>query len=239
MTIILLFVFFLAAFTQGVTGFGSALIAVPLLSLAFDLKTIVPLSILNGLVITLFLSIKLKRHLEWKKLFPLMIGCMPGVYAGLMFLKYFPVRSLKVVLGILLVGYGLFRICGKKCSGSLNEKWGYLAGLGTGLLGASLSTGGPPTVIYTTLAGWSKDEITATLSGFFLFTGILVALSHLAGGMLTESIFHLFLISLPAVIAGVIAGGFCYTRLDQQTYLSTVHVLLIIMGLAILRTALW
>ena len=45
-------IFLLAGGVQGVTGFGSALVAIPLLSLVMDVKQAVPLAILNGLVVT-------------------------------------------------------------------------------------------------------------------------------------------------------------------------------------------
>ncbi|MEJ2690257.1 MAG: sulfite exporter TauE/SafE family protein, partial [Deltaproteobacteria bacterium] len=80
-------VFMLAAFTQGVTGFGSALVAVPLLSLFMDIRTVVPLSILYGLIVTLFLTYRMRRHVDRKRLLPLIIGCLPGIAVGCSLLK--------------------------------------------------------------------------------------------------------------------------------------------------------
>jgi len=233
-TLLLLAVFAVAAFTQGVTGFGSALVAVPLLCFFLDLKIVVPLSILHGLVITSFLSLRMLRHLETGKLVPLMIGCLPGIAVGTVGLRFFPVEYLKLLLGVLLLVYGLFHFKGLQKGGVLRSGWGYAAGFGTGLLGAALSTGGPPAVIYVTRAGWSKDSIKATLSGFFLFTGLVVAVSHYVGGVSTGTVYHLFLLTLPAVVIGVVAGAFCYDRLPQHIYLRSVHLLLIVMGLVLI-----
>jgi len=233
-TLLLLAVFAAAAFTQGVTGFGSALVAVPLLCFFLDLKVVVPLSILHGLVITAFLSLRMLRHLETRKLFPLMIGCLPGIAAGTAGLRFFPVEYLKLLLGILLLVYGLLHFTGRQRGGAQLHGWGYAAGFGTGLLGAALSTGGPPAVIYVTRAGWSKDAIKATLSGFFLFTGLVVAISHFVSGVSTGTVYRLFLLTLPAVVAGVTAGAYCYDRLPQHIYLRSVHLLLVIMGLVLI-----
>lgn len=62
-------VFLLAGFIQGMTGFGSALVAIPLLSLFLDIKSAVPLCMLNSLVITSFLALKMRKHLDRKKSF--------------------------------------------------------------------------------------------------------------------------------------------------------------------------
>jgi hypothetical protein len=61
---------FLAGLVQGLTGFGSALVAMPLFLLFLDARTAVPLSILNGLIITVYLCLQLKRHLDLEKNFP-------------------------------------------------------------------------------------------------------------------------------------------------------------------------
>ena len=240
MTVLLLIVFFLAAFTQGVTGFGSALVAVPILSLFMDIKTLVPLSILYGLVVTLFLTYRMRRHIDWRRLLPLMAGCLPGIAVGCSLLKWMPELFLKGLLGFTLLLYGGFHLLRKEAiSCRLANRWGYLAGFGTGILGASLSTGGPPAVIYTALSGWSKDEIKATLSIFFLFAGTTVAISHLIGGMITREIGHLFLIGLPAVLAGVFSGAKCYDRLPHQLYLRSIHLLLVAMGVLLLSNSLY
>lgn len=231
-------IFFLAAFTQGVTGFGSALVVVPLLSLFMNIRTVVPLSILQGLVVTLFLTYRMRRHLDGKRLLPLVIGCLPGVATGCLLLKWMPELFLKVLLGIILLLYGGFNFSRKEVrTCRLSNRWGYLAGYGTGLLGAALSTGGPPAVIYTALSGWSKDEIKATLSIFFLFTGTTVALAQFAGNLMPQETGYLFLVGLPAVVAGVLSGAKCYDFLPHRLYLRAVHLLLVAMGVLLLGSS--
>ena len=60
-------IFFFAGLLQGLTGFGSALLAIPLLSLLMDIKAAVPLCMLNGLVLTCYLSLHLRTHLDRKR----------------------------------------------------------------------------------------------------------------------------------------------------------------------------
>ena len=71
-------IFLLGSFTQGLTGFGFALVSIPLLVLFMDIQIAVPLCMLSGLVITAFLSLQLKDHLDWRKILPLLFGCLPG-----------------------------------------------------------------------------------------------------------------------------------------------------------------
>ena len=63
-------IFLLAGLVQGLTGFGSALVAIPLLCLVVDIKTAVPLCMLNSLIITTTLILQLKKDVDRKKLCP-------------------------------------------------------------------------------------------------------------------------------------------------------------------------
>ncbi|MBW2098029.1 MAG: sulfite exporter TauE/SafE family protein [Deltaproteobacteria bacterium] len=156
---------FLAGLVQGLTGFGSALLAMPLFLLFLDARTAVPLSILNGLIITIYLCLQLKQHLDWGKIFPLLLGCLPGIMAGVYFLKRADNTWIKILLGILLVGYASFSLRFKPRAIRIPSFGPYAAGFATGVIGAAFSAGGPPAIIYTMLTGWSKDSIKATLSG--------------------------------------------------------------------------
>src|SRR5665647_189277 len=103
-------IFLLAGFVQGMTGFGSALVAMPLLSLCLDVKGAVPLCTLNSVVITTFLALRLRKNLEGKKIFPLCIAAIPGMIVGITFLKKVSSEHLSMGIGVLLVALSLIHI---------------------------------------------------------------------------------------------------------------------------------
>lgn len=86
----LTFIFFMAGVIQGMTGFGAGLLAMPLLAFYLDIRVAVPLCMLNGLLITGFLSLQLKNYVDWHKITPLLVGCLPGVVPGIVLLKKKP-----------------------------------------------------------------------------------------------------------------------------------------------------
>jgi len=226
---------FVAAFTQVFAGFGNALVAVPLLSLFMPLQTVVPLTILCGLVVTIFLSWRMWSCIDHRKILPLITGCIPGVVLGSFFLRYSDQKTLRLLLGVFLLlyaGYNLFTTC--KVIGDLKKTWAVLAGFATGLIGAILSAGGPPTIIYTTLTGWSKNDIKATLSGFFLFTGVSIASVHFLNGITTPEVLNLFVIGAPAVGLGVWSGSMVYEKINTRQYVRILLMGLFVMGLLFL-----
>ncbi len=224
-------IFLLAGFIQGMTGFGSALVAIPLLSLIIDIKSAVPLCMLNSLIITTFLSLKMRKDLDKSKIMPLCIAAVPGIIVGSTILKHVESGIIRLWIGLLLIGYSLYSLFSSPKPRKLNKAWAYLAGFSSGAIGAAFSAGGPPTIIYTTLNNWKKDTIKATLSGFFLFNSYLIATVHAINGLTTIEIFTYFMISAPVVLLGTVLGSICYGKIPRQLYLKIIFAFLAMMGI--------
>lgn len=228
-------IFLLAGFIQGLTGFGGALVAIPLLCLIMDIKVAVPLSILSGLVITTTMAYELRRFFSWRKILPLLIGSMPGVLAGTVLLKLAQPVVINRLLGLLLIGISVLNLILKPKPVNPPVIWGYIAGFFAGSINAAVGAGGPPAIIYTTLTDWKKDEIKATLTGFFALNGYVTAAVHACNGMITRRTMGYFIATLFFVLLGTFAGSRISGRINRRTYLRIVYVLL--MGLGILMLA--
>ncbi|MBE9520847.1 MAG: sulfite exporter TauE/SafE family protein [Proteobacteria bacterium] len=237
--IFLFLIFLVAGFTQGVTGFGFGLLAIPLMSLFIDIKTGVPLCSLLGTLVTVFLTLRLRKHIDRRKILPLLFGCIPGVAAGTLMLKKAPAGLLSVLMGVMLIAFVLYRLASKQQPRSINPRWAYVAGFFTGAISSAFSAGGPPTIIYATLRGWNKDEIKATLSGFFLTGGLAVITAHAITGLTTSLVLHYFLLSAPVVIGGMFVGSLLYDRVDTSSYLKLLHYLLLVMGILMIWKGTW
>jgi uncharacterized membrane protein YfcA len=228
-------IFFFAGFLQGLTGFGSALLAIPLLTLLMDIKAAVPLCMLNGLALTCYLSLHLRTHLDPKKILPLLIGSLPGIVAGASLLTRVDSHLLRMAIGLLLITFTLYRLFVRPLPLRLAGWWGYIAGFFTGAIGAALSAGGPPAIIYTTLTGWNKEELRATLSGFFVISGLITVVVHALTGVSTLATLSCFFLTVPFVLMGTICGSWMSGRFSQAAYLRLVHLLLLGMGLMMVR----
>lgn len=216
------------------TGFGSALVAIPLLTLIIDIKMAVPLCILNSMVITTYLSLKMRKHLETKKVLPLCIAAIPGIFIGTTLLYTVDSRLIRLSLGVFLVAYSLYSLLSKPHPRKLHSIWGWIAGFLSGAIGAAFSAGGPPTIIYATLNDWKKDSIKATLSGFFLFNSYLIAIVHAVNGLTTVDVFTAFMISAPVVLLGTVLGSICYGKIPGELYLQIIFAFLILMGIMLI-----
>ncbi len=224
-------IFLLAGFTQGVSGFGAGLVAMPLLTMLIGIKAAVPLSMLNGLLITGFLSMQLKHHIDWRKIRPLFIGCLPGIFVGALALKKLDADLLQLGLGIFIFAYAIYSLSARPRPRTIANRWGYVAGFLTGTISSVFSAGGPPAIIYVSLTDWTKDEIKATLSVFFFVSGIVTALGHAVNGLTTSTVLQQLVSTGPMTLLGVVAGSMLYRRIRQRTYIAIMLWLLILMGL--------
>jgi uncharacterized membrane protein YfcA len=229
---------FLAGFTHGLSGFGSILLSLPLLAIFLDIKAVIPLVGLIGLCITIIVFIQLWKHLDWRKIYPLFVGALPGIPLGVFFLKKLDQGIIQWILGVILVTYSLYSLFFLSTNKGIREGWAYLFGFFTGCLGGALGAPGPAAIVYTSLQNWSKDTIKVTLQGIFLVAFSGVVLLHALSGITTAAVFRFFLVSLPLLFLGTYAGSLFYGRIREEYYKRVVLVLLALLGVLMIYRAL-
>ena len=228
--VLICLIVFLAGFTQGLSGFGSILLSLPLLAIFLDIKTVIPLVALIAFCITIILFIQLWEHLDWKKIYPLFFGALPGIPLGVFFLKKLDKDLIQWILGIILISYSLYGLFFRSTNKQMGEGWGYLFGFFSGCLGGALSAAGPPVIVYISLQTWSKDTIKVTLQGFFLVSGAIVVFFQALSGLTTIVVLRYFLISLPLIFLGTYTGSIFYGKIQEEHYKKVMLILLAFLG---------
>jgi uncharacterized membrane protein YfcA len=145
--ILLCLIIAFAGFTQGFSGFGAVMLSLPCLTLFLPIKTVVPLVNLMSCVMNLILVIQLRRHLQWPKILPLLLGSLPGIPLGVYYLKHLAPWMLELLLSAVLISFPLYSRYTNPDRRLFRPIWAYLAGFGSGFLGGSLGTNGPPIII--------------------------------------------------------------------------------------------
>jgi uncharacterized membrane protein YfcA len=230
-------ILFFAAFTQGVAGFGSALTALPLLTVFLDIKTAIPLVGLFSLSVTTLLVFQLLKYLEWRKIYSLILGAIAGIPIGVFFLKRLDKDTIQWTLGIFLIVYSIYSLSYKLSRNGIREAWAYFYGFLGGCLGGALSTPGPPVVVYTSLQSWSKDKIKATLQGFLLISYVTAVLAQAVSGATTVTVLRYYVISLPALTLGTYGGSYFYGKISEEWYRRIMLILLACLGAFMLYRA--
>jgi len=225
---------FCAGFIQGLSGFGSVLLSLPLLALFLDIKTVVPFVALLGLTLSIFLSIQLRQHWDWKKIYPLCLGSIPGIPVGVLFLNRTDGQLIQWTVGVVLIAYAIYGLLLNPAVRKMGRVWAYSFGFAAGFLGGAIGASGPPVIVYTSLQPWTKDQIKVTLQGFFIISGILVVLSQSMAGLVTRQVLFYFLIALPLLLIGVWLGSFLSRRIREETFRKIILIMMGLLGLFII-----
>ncbi len=77
-----LLVIFLAGMTQGLTGFGFALVSVPIMIILLSPKVVVPIIVIHSFVINLIILFEARKWVDLKRIWPLMIAGITGIPIG-------------------------------------------------------------------------------------------------------------------------------------------------------------
>ena len=221
---------FLASLTQGLSGFGSVLLSIPLLAIFLDIKTVIPLTALIGLSMSLILLFHLRPYLDWKKIYPLLIAAIPGIPLGVIFLKKLDKTVILCVLGIVLIAYSLYSLLSRSPGKRIRGYWAYPFGFIAGCLGGAFGATGPAVIIYTSLQTWSKDQIKVTLQGFFVISYAVVVFFQAHNGLTTITVLLFYGVSLPMLILGTYVGSLFYGMIREETYRRVMLVLLGFLG---------
>ncbi|MEO5342882.1 MAG: sulfite exporter TauE/SafE family protein [Gammaproteobacteria bacterium SHHR-1] len=224
----------LAYFVRGITGFGSGLIAIPLLALMLPLPLVVPLIGLLDYIASAAHGVKHREAIVWRELLPLLPFTLIGVGLALYLFKTLDAVLLSRVLGGFVLLYALYSLLGREPSGQGSRLWSPLAGGLGGLVGTLFGTGGPFYVIYLHFRGLHKSAFRATIATIFLLDGASRIIGYSLSGLYNRDSLLGVLIGLPLMLLTLWLGGRVHVNLSQQTFRKAIGILLIGAGLALI-----
>lgn len=225
---------FFAGFIQGLTGFGSVLLSLPLLAFFLEMKIAVPLLTLCGLVLTIILTFQLRSSWEWGKIYPLLVGTLPGIPIGVFMLKTLQAAPLYIFIGAVLISYSLYGLAFRGIIRELKKGWPYFFGFIAGCLGGSVAASGPPVIVYTFLQPWEKDKIKVTLQGYFLVSGFMTLGFFVYHDLVNTYVTKLFGVSLPFLVGGTLLGSYYYGKVAEDGYRKLMFITLAALGIMML-----
>jgi uncharacterized membrane protein YfcA len=234
MTAFLIFTLvFFAAFVQSLSGFGFAVIIMPLITLVLGLQTAAPMVALTALTVYTINLIRYRQTINIGEVLRLGAASALGVPIGLWALANVSETLVKQVMGLVLIAYAIYALARPATVRVPSRSWVYPAGFLAGCLGGAYNTPGPPVIIYGSLRQWPKDEFRAVLQALFLVNAALVVASHLAAHHVTAEVLTFYLYTLPALGLGILLGSRVDSKVDRERFRVLVTVLILILGLSL------
>lgn len=228
-------VILIAFVIRGITGFGSGLIAVPLLAHFLPLQFVVPfMLVLDISAAVALLGGQNLQRVNWRELRPLIPFGVTGMLLGIGLLMNLPKTPLLLGLGLFVLAFGLRSLLGIHGEKPISRLWAIPAGLTGGTVGALFGTGGPPYIIYLTHRLRDKAEFRSTFSGLFMIEGSLRIAAFLATGLLLqENMAAALLLALPVMALGLYLGHHIHLGMAQRHMMKLIGLLLAGSGLSL------
>lgn len=233
--LIIAFSIIITAFTvRGITGFGSGLIAIPLLALMFPISVAVPVVAVLDYISSLAHGLKLRSDIRWKLILSLLPFSLIGVLLALYLFNTLDAQLLKKFLGGFIIIYALYTLLTLKLHTHSSFFWAVPGGTFGGLIGTLFGTGGPFYVIYLQLQGVGKTTFRATIATIFFLDGTTRITAYFFNGFYSIDTLILIAVCLPIMIIGMTIGGHIHTNISHQTIQKGIGVLLLFSGSALL-----
>jgi uncharacterized protein len=221
----------------GIAGFGTALIAAPVLAHLMPLSVLVPLlslldcaaAITNGMR----LSDKVAKD-ELAFIVPLMIV---GTMAGATLLLVLPARPMMFALGVFIAGYAVYALVAPPPEGHIARGWVAVFGLVGGVFSAMFGSGGFIYAMYLSRRLADKNAFRATqttLIGLSTFTRVVI---FGLAGVYDRKLLTLALLLAPAMLFGTWAGHHITLRLTREQFLRVLYFVLIAAGITLIVRA--
>ena len=228
---------FVAAFTQVLSGFGFALMSVPLMSLVVPTQEAVVISTLLGCAVSSGQAWKGRAIVERDIARRLIIGAYLGMPFGLLIFITVDEHVLKLMLGIaVLIAVVLLVV--RIDLDRAGPGFEYGAGVVSGLLNTSLSTNGPPLAFTLQARHLPPAQFRATINMVFAFSNIVGISLFLASGKVTRDGLIGVAVALPALFVGQLCALPLRRFLDPARFRVLVLVLLVLAATSAIYAAL-
>src|SRR6266568_3875468 len=209
---------FAGGFIQGLTGFGSALVTIPLATffvpLPFALAVFAVVDFVNGLR----LGLENPRNAvlaEVARMVPLMIV---GVTTGATLLVNLPRGASLIALGVFVLAYALYSLSRRGRLAVVSRRWAFLAGFCGGLSGTLF-------------------RATLTLNTIFSIGARLVAFA-VTGLLMQDGVWVTAAAAIPAGLLAIYLASRIFRVISREMVMRAVGILLLASGVSLIARGL-
>jgi uncharacterized protein len=224
----------------GITGFGTALVTVPLAThfvpLQFALALFVLLDLANSSRIG-FENPKNAVKSEWTRLIPTILA---GTVVGATLLVSLPRAAATFALGLFVLLFALYSLLKRPDPERVvSSGWAWLAGFAGGITSAVFGAGGPPYAMYLSQRGLTKEQYRATL-GLATLTSISIrtVAFFIMGFLLDPKVWLYAAFVVPAGLAGIWAASHLFRRISREMLMRVVALMLLASGASLILRSL-
>ena len=218
----------------GICGFGSTLIAVPLMAHFYPLKFVIPVIVLVDCVASVRQGLRLREGINRIEFLAMLPFILVGMVLGAFVLVRAPGDILLPILGVFVTAYGIYYAVRHESVFRIARWTAGPIGLFAGAMSSVFGMAGPLYVMYLAGRGSTPEQIRATMPVIFSFTTIGRILLFAVLGLITQDVLLTAAILAPIMLFGVWCGNRWHARFTREHMVRASGVVLALSGLSIL-----
>jgi uncharacterized membrane protein YfcA len=209
-----------AAFVNGALGYGFSSLTVPVALVFYANRVLNPALVVVEVFINLYVLYinRASIRVVWKRVFPILIGLLPGVTVGSFFLVSLNPGWIKFFTYVVLLPLILVQAAGVRRPIERERLIGLPFGMGLGFLYSVTTVSGPPLAILFNNQGLVKTEFRAGLGLIRVVESTLTAVAYYHLGLYSTESLNLLSVIVPSVLVGIPLGAYAIRRLDAETF---------------------
>ena len=208
----------LAGFVRGFSGFGSAMILTPALSVLYGPAVAVPIALTLELLVTVPLLPGSVRLVEWRRIALLCLAAFVAVPFGAWLLLSLPPLPMRFAISAVILGFVAILAFGWRYHGRPSVAATLATGAASGLLNGASGMAGPPVVFYFLSGRAAAPQMRASFIVYFALVdavavGVMAVGGALDGGTLVRALWL-----TPVFLAAAWAGARAFRHAGEAFY---------------------
>jgi len=229
---------FLGSLIYGMTGFGSALVTIPLATHFVPLPFALAVYSLVDLASALRIGLQKPKDAVKAEILRMVPFILVGTVIGITVLVNLPRDRAMLALGVFVALYAAYALISRPGATVVSRRWAYLAGILGGATGTVFGAGGPPYAIYLSHRPLSKEQFRATLTLTTVFSiGMRATAFAITGLIFKAEVGVAAAFAVPAAMVGLSFASWAFKRVTRELLLRLVAVLLLANGISLIVRA--
>ena len=220
-----------AGLVRGFSGFGSALIYMPLISAIYSPAIAAPTILLIDTMSGLPFSVRVWPHANRQEVLPVSVGGVVGLPLGVLALLYVSPLTLRWFIAVLVLVALTALAAGWRYHGKPTRSASFGVGVLSGFGGGAVQIGAPPLLVFWLGGKNSATTVRANIMVYFILQGTLSFLLYLFIGLFDAQVVVLsLLLGVPFALA-MFGGAYWFHGSSDVLYRRVAYAIIGFAGL--------
>jgi uncharacterized membrane protein YfcA len=222
----------LAGLTRGFSGFGSALVYIPLMSALYSPHLAVGSFVLIDLAVDAMLLPMVWRHVQWRAVLPMAAAAVFAAQFGALILQYAEPLHLRWAITAIVLAIVVVLASGWRYRGEPRMAITLMVGALSGFLGGALQVAGPPVIVYWLGGTQEVAVIRGNFIGYFTLLSLGSFWTYVARGLLTPEVIAFALFTGPVQVLATWGGAKLFQIASAAQYRRIAYLVIALTAIA-------